>query len=43
VLFLLSGEAAHITGTVLEVDGGSNAGRYTLAGHVAEGASGARG
>jgi len=43
VLFLASAEADHITGTVLEVDGGSNAGRYSLAGHVAEAASGARG
>ena len=43
VLFLASAEAGHITGTVLEVDGGSNAGRYTLAGHVSDGASGARG
>jgi NAD(P)-dependent dehydrogenase (short-subunit alcohol dehydrogenase family) len=43
VLFLLSDEAAHITGTVLEVDGGSNAGRFTLRDHVAGGASGARG
>jgi 3-oxoacyl-[acyl-carrier protein] reductase len=43
VLFLASADAEHITGTVLEVDGGSNAGRYSLTGHVAEAASGARG
>lgn len=43
VLFLASAQAGHITGTVLEVDGGSNAGRYTLHGHVSDGASGARG
>lgn len=30
VLFLASREAGHITGAVLEVDGGSNAGRFTL-------------
>jgi len=43
VLFLASAEAGHITGTVLEVDGGSNAGRFTLRDQVADGASGARG
>lgn len=43
VLFLASAQARHITGAVLEVDGGSNAGRFTLHGHVTEGASGARG
>jgi 3-oxoacyl-[acyl-carrier protein] reductase len=43
VLFLASADAGHITGTVLEVDGGSNAGRFTLAGHAADGASNARG
>ena len=43
VLFLASAQAGHITGTVLEVDGGSNAGRFTLHDHVADGASGARG
>ncbi len=32
VLFLASGDAAHITGAVLEVDGGSNAGRFSLPG-----------
>jgi NAD(P)-dependent dehydrogenase (short-subunit alcohol dehydrogenase family) len=30
VLFLASRDAGHITGTVLEVDGGSNAGRFSL-------------
>lgn len=43
VLFLASAQAGHITGTVLEVDGGSNAGRFTLHDHVSDGASGARG
>jgi len=43
VLFLASAEAGHITGTVLEVDGGSNAGRFALHDHVSEAASGARG
>ena len=43
VLFLTSGEAGHITGTVLEVDGGSNAGRFSLAGHAANGQSRVRG
>jgi NAD(P)-dependent dehydrogenase (short-subunit alcohol dehydrogenase family) len=43
VLFLASAEAGHITGTVLEVDGGSNAGRFTLGDQVTDGASGARG
>jgi 3-oxoacyl-[acyl-carrier protein] reductase len=43
VLFLASAEAGHITGTVLEVDGGSNAGRFGLHAHVTEAASGARG
>jgi 3-oxoacyl-[acyl-carrier protein] reductase len=43
VLFLASAQAGHITGTVLEVDGGSNAGRFTLHDHVTDGASGARG
>jgi 3-oxoacyl-[acyl-carrier protein] reductase len=40
VLFLASAQARHITGTVLDVDGGSNAGRFALPSH---GASGARG
>jgi len=31
VLFLASRDAGHVTGTVLEVDGGSNAGRFSLA------------
>jgi 3-oxoacyl-[acyl-carrier protein] reductase len=43
VLFLVSAQAGHITGAVLEVDGGSGAGRFALSGHVADGASGARG
>ena len=43
VLFLASAQAGHITGTVLEVDGGSNAGRYALHDQVTDGASGARG
>ena len=43
VLFLASAEAGHITGAVLDVDGGSNAGRFALHGHMSDGASGARG
>ena len=43
VLFLASAQAGHITGAVIEVDGGSNAGRFTLHDHVSDGASGARG
>ena len=43
VLFLASADAGHITGAVLEVDGGSNAGRFALDGQVSDGASGARG
>jgi 3-oxoacyl-[acyl-carrier protein] reductase len=43
VLFLASAEAGHITGAVLDVDGGSSAGRFTLHGQVSEEASGARG
>ncbi|HET9898069.1 MAG TPA: SDR family oxidoreductase [Streptosporangiaceae bacterium] len=30
VMFLASADAAHVTGTVLDVDGGSGAGRFTL-------------
>ena len=43
VLFLASAAASHITGTVLEVDGGSNAGRYGLRGHVSDGGASVRG
>jgi len=43
VLFLASADASHITGTVLEVDGGSNAGRYGLRAHVSDGAASVRG
>lgn len=43
VLFLASADAAHITGAVLDVDGGANAGRFALAGHVTDGSSHARG
>jgi 3-oxoacyl-[acyl-carrier protein] reductase len=43
VLFLASAEASHITGTVLEVDGGSNAGRYALRAHVSDGVASVRG
>jgi NAD(P)-dependent dehydrogenase (short-subunit alcohol dehydrogenase family) len=45
VLFLASPQAAHITGAVLEVDGGSGAGRFTLAArarHPRAGTDGAR-
>jgi 3-oxoacyl-[acyl-carrier protein] reductase len=43
VLFLASADARHITGAVLEVDGGSNAGRYGLRAHVSDGAASVRG
>lgn len=43
VLFLASADASHVTGTVLEVDGGSNAGRYGLRAHVSDGAASVRG
>jgi 3-oxoacyl-[acyl-carrier protein] reductase len=43
VLFLASRDAGHISGAVLEVDGGSNAGRFALEAHVANGDSRDRG
>jgi NAD(P)-dependent dehydrogenase (short-subunit alcohol dehydrogenase family) len=43
VLFLASRDAGHITGTVLEVDGGSNAGRFALQAHTRGGQNGDRG
>ena len=43
VLFLASRDAGHITGTVLEVDGGSNAGRFSLHAHAGKGQSSDRG
>jgi NAD(P)-dependent dehydrogenase (short-subunit alcohol dehydrogenase family) len=43
VLFLASREASHISGAVLEVDGGSNAGRFALAGKATAGRPGDRG
>jgi NAD(P)-dependent dehydrogenase (short-subunit alcohol dehydrogenase family) len=43
VLFLASRDAGHITGTVLEVDGGSNAGRFVLHAHAGNGRPGDRG
>jgi 3-oxoacyl-[acyl-carrier protein] reductase len=43
VLFLASGEAANITGAVLDVDGGSIAGRFSLDEHAAAGAGRDRG
>ena len=36
VLFLVSPQAAHISGTVLNVDGGSGAGRFALGAHVSK-------
>jgi 3-oxoacyl-[acyl-carrier protein] reductase len=43
VLFLASRDAGHITGAVLEVDGGSNAGRFSLQAHAGGGQPGDRG
>jgi NAD(P)-dependent dehydrogenase (short-subunit alcohol dehydrogenase family) len=43
VLFLASAQAAHISGTVLEVDGGSGAGRFALRSHVSKEDAGVRG
>jgi len=43
VLFLASRDAGHITGTVLEVDGGSNAGRFSLGANAGKGRPGERG
>ncbi len=43
VLFLASPAAAHITGTVLEVDGGSGAGRFSLPAQSGKGGASARG
>jgi 3-oxoacyl-[acyl-carrier protein] reductase len=43
VAFLCSAEASHITGTVLDVDGGSNAGRFALRAHAAPAGSSVRG
>ncbi len=43
VLFLASGQAAHISGIVLDVDGGSGAGRFALSGHVSEESANVRG
>jgi 3-oxoacyl-[acyl-carrier protein] reductase len=36
VLFLASDEAAHISGAVIDVDGGSGAGRFGLRSHIQE-------
>jgi 3-oxoacyl-[acyl-carrier protein] reductase len=43
VLFLASDAAVNITGTILEVDGGSNAGRYSLTEHAGAGRASDRG
>jgi len=43
VLFLASAEAAHISGAVLDVDGGSGAGRYALRSHVSKEGANVRG
>jgi 3-oxoacyl-[acyl-carrier protein] reductase len=43
VLFLASAEAGHVTGAVLEVDGGSGAGRYGLRAHVSKDDANVRG
>jgi NAD(P)-dependent dehydrogenase (short-subunit alcohol dehydrogenase family) len=43
VLFLASPSAAHITGVVLDVDGGSGAGRFGLRSRVNQGGASARG
>lgn len=43
VLFLASPDAAHISGAVLEVDGGSGAGRFALREHASPELSNARG
>jgi NAD(P)-dependent dehydrogenase (short-subunit alcohol dehydrogenase family) len=43
VLYLASRDAGHITGTVLEVDGGSNAGRFSLQAHAGGGRDSDRG
>ena len=43
VLFLASAAAGHISGTVLDVDGGSGAGRYGLRRHVSKERADARG
>ena len=43
VLFLASSDAAHISGAVLDVDGGSGAGRYALRSHVSKEGADVRG